>query len=79
MTDPTAPQSNDAEARAAGLDCLRCGSRIQLAGVRDFRTGGSKGATLFFLGQWAELGEDTIPFELYACPSCRHVEFRAPA
>ena len=79
MTDPAPSRSIDADARDAGLDCLRCGSRIELVGVQEFRTGGSTGATHFFLGQWAELGEGKLPLELFVCPACRHVELRAPA
>lgn len=65
-------------ARAAGLDCLRCGAAISPDGIHEFRTGGSTGATHFFLGQWAELGEDKVTLEVYVCRQCRHVEFRVP-
>ncbi len=80
MTDPIDPRAGDATtaARAAGLDCLRCGAPIASEGLQDFRTGGSTGATHFFLGQWAELGEGKITLEVYVCRACRHVEFRIP-
>ncbi|HEX2755520.1 MAG TPA: hypothetical protein VHM48_08655 [Candidatus Limnocylindrales bacterium] len=82
MTDPiqSGHSSDDAAAaaRAAGLDCLRCGAAIRLDSVQAFRTGGSTGATHFFLGQWAEIGEDKVTLEAYVCGQCRHVEFRVP-
>jgi hypothetical protein len=79
MTEPAPSDSTDAEARAARLDCLRCGSRIEPAGSREFRTGGSTGAVHLLIGQWAELGEGKLTLELFVCPVCRHVELRAPA
>jgi hypothetical protein len=85
MTDPipSGPASAEAaerirDARAAGLDCLRCGAPITPEGLQDFRTGGSTGATHFFLGQWAEIGEGKVTLEVYVCRRCRHVEFRIP-
>jgi hypothetical protein len=80
MTDPidTRADREATAARAAGLDCLRCGAPISSDGVHEFRTGGSTGATHFFLGQWAELGEEKLTFEVFACRDCRHVEFRIP-
>ena len=78
MTDQDTTPTADAETRAARLDCLRCGARIEFVGTREFRTGGSTGATHFFLGQWAELGEEKVVLALYLCPVCRNVEFRAP-
>jgi hypothetical protein len=78
--DPASGESPDvaAEVRAAGLDCLRCGSRIQDLGVFELRTGGSTGAAHLLFGNWAELGEDKIAVEVLTCPVCRHLEFRAP-
>jgi hypothetical protein len=39
------------------------------------RTGGSTGATLFFLDSWAEMSERIIVFDTYRCPNCRKLEF----
>lgn len=87
MTDPppdpdrtssTEPSFAAAADRAAGLDCLRCGARIQPIGVEEIRTGGSTGATHFLFGAWAEMGEGKLPVEVYVCPRCRHIEMRAP-
>lgn len=59
--------------------CLRCGAPIESLGVHEFRTGGSTGAAHLLFGQWAELGEDKLAFEILACSACRHVELRLPA
>ena len=59
--------------------CLRCGATLQSLGVHEFRTGGSTGAAHLLFGQWAELGEDKLAFEILACSACRHVELRLPA
>jgi hypothetical protein len=56
--------------------CVRCEIPLSYVGVFDFRTGGETGAALFFLGQWAELGEDKITLQLYNCPRCRMVELK---
>jgi hypothetical protein len=71
----TRPSSGD---RRPDNACLRCGSTISSDGIHEFRTGGSTGATHFFLGQWAELGEDKVTLEVYVCRQCRHVELRSP-
>lgn len=68
----------DAADRAAAMDCLRCGSRITLVGEQALRAGGKTGAAAFFLGQWAELDEEHLRVVIFVCPSCRHIELRAP-
>ena len=77
MTDPIPTRSIDEGARAARLDCLRCGSRIESMGIEEFRTGGTSGGIKLLIGEWGELGEQKLPFELLVCPSCRYTEFRA--
>jgi hypothetical protein len=42
----------------------------------DFRTGGATGASLLFLGQWAEMNEEKLSLELFNCPQCRMVELK---
>lgn len=59
--------------------CLRCGTAFESMGVEQFRVGGSTGGWKLLFGEWAELGEGMLPFELLACPSCRRVELRAVA
>ncbi len=57
--------------------CLRCGATLVSKGVEEFRVGGTTGGWKLLFGEWAELGEGMLPFELLVCPSCRRVEFRA--
>jgi len=57
--------------------CLRCGTTLQSLGIQEFRVGGTTGGWKLLFGEWAELGEPMLPFELFGCPSCRRVEFRA--
>jgi hypothetical protein len=59
--------------------CLRCGGTIQSAGVEQLRVGGTSGGWKLMFGEWAELGEEMIALEMFACATCRHVEFRLPA
>lgn len=59
--------------------CLRCGTDMRTMGIEEFRIGGTSGGWKLLFGEWAELGEQMIKFEMLACPSCRHVEFRVPA
>lgn len=77
MTDPISSRPNDANARAAGRDCLRCGTAIESMGIEEFRTGGTSGGLKLLIGEWGELGEQKLPFELLVCPLCRFTEFRA--
>jgi hypothetical protein len=46
-------------------------------GIEEFRTGGTSGGIKLLIGEWGELGEQKLPFELLVCPSCRNAEFRA--
>jgi hypothetical protein len=46
-------------------------------GIEEFRTGGTSGGIKLLIGEWGELGEQKLPFELLVCPSCRYAEFRA--
>lgn len=58
---------------------MRCSRAMELMGVEKFRFGGTSGGWKLIFGNWAELGEEMIPLEIWACPSCRKVEFRIPA
>ena len=51
--------------------------RIESMGIEEFRTGGTSGGIKLLIGEWGELGEQKLPFELLVCPSCRYTEFRA--
>jgi hypothetical protein len=59
--------------------CLRCSRGLELVGVEKFRCGGTSGGWKLIFGEWAELGEQMIPLEVWACPQCRTVELRVPA
>jgi len=60
-------------------DCLRCHGRLQSVGVEEFRVGGTAGGWKLLFGEWAELGEEKVPLDVYVCTNCRRVEMRAPA
>jgi|GEM_PF-1230573 len=62
--------------KLTGLACLRCKRELVSLGTPAFRIGGSSGAAHLFFGNWAELGESTVEFEVLACDSCGHVELR---
>jgi hypothetical protein len=70
MSDVTPPRPDDA--------CLRCGGALTSMGVDQFRTGGTSGGWKLLFGELAELGEETLPLEVFACGRCRRVEFRVP-
>lgn len=58
--------------------CLRCGSALQSMGVEEFRVGGTTGGWKLLMGEWAELGEGKLGFEVRACRACGNVELRMP-
>ena len=53
--------------------CLRCGGTLQSMGVEQFRVGGTSGGWKLLFGEWAELGEQKLPLEPFACGRCRRV------
>lgn len=82
MTDPSNDRPDEVPTgrpRVPDEDCLRCGASLESLGFHKFRTGGSTGSWKLLFGELAELGEDMFPFEVLACVSCNHVEFRLPA
>jgi hypothetical protein len=64
--------------RLTGLACLRCKRELVSLGSPNFRIGGTGGAAHLLFGNWAELGESTVQFDVLACDSCGHVELRLP-
>jgi hypothetical protein len=58
--------------------CLRCGKPLYSLGLHEFRMGGTSGGWKLFLGEWAELGEEMVGFEVLACKGCGKVELRIP-
>ena len=69
---------NDQQNMPAADACLRCGGTMTSMGVEQFRVGGTSGGWKLLFGEWAEVGEDTLPLEPFACSSCRRVELRVP-
>ena len=70
-------QSNPAEGESSA-PCHGCGGAMEQIGTERFRVGGTSGIWKLFIGEWAELGEDMLPLEVWVCPSCRRVELRVP-
>jgi hypothetical protein len=56
--------------------CVRCEERLAFLGEKDFHEG-SRGWG-FFLGDFGELFTGGQKIQMYACPSCRHIEFFLP-
>ena len=61
-----------------GDTCIACRGPVQPIGFEEFRAGGTSGGWKILFGEWTELGEDLLTFEVLACTSCRRVELRAP-
>jgi len=58
--------------------CSRCAGTLHSMGQEQFRVGGTRGGWKLLFGEWAEIDEDMIPLEIWACERCRRVEFRVP-
>ena len=58
--------------------CIACKGELRSIGTEEFRVGGTTGGWKLLFGEWAELGEDMLSFEVLACTACRRVELRAP-
>jgi hypothetical protein len=61
-----------------GARCVACKGPLQSIGVEQFRVGGTTGGWKLLFGEWAELGEDMLSFEVLGCTACRRVELRLP-
>ena len=66
-------------ARHADDRCLRCDGTLTWMGTEQIRTGGTRGGWKLLFGELAELGEEMLPLEAFACGRCRMVEFRVPS
>jgi len=78
MDDQPEIRTATPEERVNALDCLRCGTLVQRQGIWALRTGGSSGGMTALFGALVELSEGTVDLDVTVCPSCGHVEFRAP-
>lgn len=56
---------------------VRAMHRCSYAGKANFRVGGTSGGWKLLFGEWAELGEEMLPFHVYICPKCGKVELFA--
>jgi hypothetical protein len=62
---------DEGEAQSSSTTCLRCSGDLEFLGTREFHEGGRWGV----LGDLAELFVNRERLDVYACPSCGHVEF----
>ncbi len=72
MTEPQPAARIDAD------ECVRCQGPLQSMGIEEFRVGGTSGGWKLLFGEWAELGEGMLKFEVRACGSCGQVDLRMP-
>ncbi len=70
---------DSSEAAPALVACLGCHATMERIGTESFRVGGTSGIWKLFVGEWAELGEEMLPLEIWLCRSCRRIELRFPA
>jgi len=57
--------------------CYSCGTDMQFAQRIPFRIKGTPGLWKLVFGEWAELGEEMLNFDVYVCPSCGEIRFSA--
>jgi len=78
MREEVHPLNMATPAVASGDQCVACKGALRSIGIEPFRVGGTSGGWKLLFGEWAELGEDTLPVEVLACTDCRRVELRVP-
>jgi hypothetical protein len=71
MSNETAKRADDR--------CLRCDGTLTSMGTEQIRTGGTAGGWKLLFGELAEVGEEMLPLEAFACQRCRMVELRVPS
>jgi len=67
---------NDSE-RHHSAKCSNCNVEMQSFGTFPFRIGGGPGWGSLAFGAVAQMGESTLPFDVYVCPKCGKVELQA--
>jgi predicted RNA-binding Zn-ribbon protein involved in translation (DUF1610 family) len=50
--------------------CYSCGGEMQFAQRIPFRIKGTPGLYKLFIGEWGELDEEMLSFDVYVCPEC---------
>jgi len=71
-------QPNPAEGGQAQTRCRDCGSTMWSGGTEQFHVDGSSALWKMMFGEPSDLDTEAMPLEMWACPSCRRVEFRMP-
>ena len=61
-----------------GDGCMRCQTPMESLGVENLRTNGTPSEVTPLVGEWPDLGENTLPLEVLTCRNCGYVEFRRP-
>lgn len=59
------------------VKCPSCGVEMQLAQQLRFRIGGTRGEWKLIVGNWAELGEELLPLNIYVCSQCGRIDLFA--
>jgi len=59
--------------------CLGCQGPLSEIGREEFRIGGTSGGWKLVFGELAEVGENKLPLDVFACQRCRRLELRVPA
>ena len=57
--------------------CQSCGVDMVFAVKAPLRIGGTAGGWKLILGEWAELGEDMLPLDIWVCSNCGRITFFA--
>lgn len=57
--------------------CYSCSVEMQFAQKVPFRIKGTRGIWKLMFGEWAELGEEMLSFDVYLCPKCGHIKMFA--
>jgi hypothetical protein len=58
--------------------CLGCQGPLSSLGREDFRIGGTSGGWKLVFGELAEVGENKVTLDVFACQRCRRIELRMP-
>ena len=74
MTDV---QTSQKSSNPDTVKCSTCNIDMEVIMDVPFRIGGSSGGWKLLFGEWAELGEDMLSFDLYICHQCGRVQFFA--
>ena len=57
--------------------CYSCGIEMVFTQRVPFRIRGTPGVWKLIFGEWAELGEEMLSFDVYLCPKCGRIKLFA--